>query len=168
MRERFGPYPAEDHSKIGMVPLPDPEGFRRRLLAAVARKSRGRDLADGREDWDLFLVVFGECHGAGHYFWHYQDPSTWRIRRTRAPSCAPLSATSMPRSIARSASCSATSDQETTVLLVAGDGMGPNYSGSHVLGHLLARMGLLHDAQLGPADAGAAPARAGTRARAIC
>ena len=26
MRERFGPYPAEDHSKIGMVPLPDPEG----------------------------------------------------------------------------------------------------------------------------------------------
>jgi predicted AlkP superfamily phosphohydrolase/phosphomutase len=159
MHERFGSYPAEDHSKIGMVPLPDPEGFRRRLLAAVARKAEVVTWLMGREDWDLFLVVFGECHGAGHYFWHYQDPEY---------PAYPADAAAVLRSALRDVYTALDRaigellrhvDEETTVLLVAGDGMGPNYSGSHVLGHLLGRMGLLHDAQLGPADAGAAPAR---------
>ena len=34
-------------------------------------------------------------------------------------------------------------DDRTTVFLVSGDGMGPNYSGSHILADLLTRMGLL-------------------------
>ena len=120
----------------------------------------------GREDWDLFLVVFGECHGAGHYFWHYQDPE---YPAYPADAAAELRSalrdvyTALDRAIGE---LLRHVDQETTVLLVAGDGMGPNYSGSHVLGHLLARMGLLHDAQLGPADAAATPGD-GTRADAI-
>jgi predicted AlkP superfamily phosphohydrolase/phosphomutase len=159
MRERFGSYPAEDHSKIGMVPLPDPEGFRRRLLAAVARKAEVVTWLMTREDWDLFLVVFGECHGAGHYLWHYQDPE---YPAYPADASAELRSAlrdvyaALDRAIGELVRCA---DETTTVLLVAGDGMGPNYSGSHVLGHLLARMGLLHDAKLGPADAGAASAR---------
>src|SRR5262249_46320647 len=35
-------------------------------------------------------------------------------------------------------------DRRTTVLLVSGDGMGPNYSGSHILPALLDRMELLN------------------------
>jgi predicted AlkP superfamily phosphohydrolase/phosphomutase len=159
MRARFGPYPAEDHSKIGMIPLPDPEGFRRRLLAAVARKAEVVTWLIDREDWDLFLVVFGECHGAGHYFWHYQDPGY-----VAYPAAASAELRSALRDVYAALDRAVGEllrhvDETTTVLLVAGDGMGPNYSGSHVLGHLLARMGLLHDAQLGPADAGAASAR---------
>jgi predicted AlkP superfamily phosphohydrolase/phosphomutase len=165
MRERFGPYPAEDHSKIGMVPLPDPEGFRRRLLAAVARKVEVVTWLMGREDWDLFLVVFGECHGAGHYFWHYQDPEYVAYPADASPE---LRSTlrdvyaALDRAIGELLS---QVDEDTTVLLVAGDGMGPNYSGSHVLGHLLGRMGLLHDAQLGPAAAGADTGAAAARRR---
>ena len=34
-------------------------------------------------------------------------------------------------------------DNQTTVFLVSGDGMGPNYSGSHILEALLTQMGLL-------------------------
>ena len=84
----------------------------------------------GREDWDLFLVVFGECHGAGHYFWHYQDPE---YPAYPADAAAELHAlrdvyTALDRAIGELCHV----DQETTVLLVAGDGMGPNYSGSHV------------------------------------
>jgi predicted AlkP superfamily phosphohydrolase/phosphomutase len=161
IHQRFGPYPAEDHSKIGMVPLPDPEGFRRRLLAAIARKAEVVTWLMGREDWDLFVVVFGECHGAGHYFWHYQDPEYLAYP---ADASADLRSalrdvyTALDRAIGELLS---NVDEDTTVLLVSGDGMGPNYSGSHVLGHLLARMGLLHDAQLGVAaavpDGAAAP-----------
>jgi predicted AlkP superfamily phosphohydrolase/phosphomutase len=158
MRERFGSYPAEDHSRIGMVPLPDPKGFRRRLLAAIAHKTEVVTWLMGREDWDLFLVVFGECHGAGHYFWHYQDPEY--------PAC-PADAPAELRSALRDVYVALDGaigemlrhvDEETTVLLVSGDGMGPNYSGSHILGRLLARMELLYDTQLGP-EAGEAAVR---------
>ena len=88
----------------------------------------------GREDWDLFLVVFGECHGAGHYFWHYQDPE---YPAYPADAAAELRSalrdvyTALDRAIGE---LLRHVDEETTVLLVAGDGMGPNYSGSHVLG----------------------------------
>ena len=73
--KRFGPYPAEDHSKVGMTPPPDPEGFRDRLVAAIAKKAEVTQWLMQSRDWDFFLVVFGECHPAGHYFWHYQDTS---------------------------------------------------------------------------------------------
>ena len=73
IHERFGPYPAEDHSKV-LTP-PDCQGFRQRLLAAVAKKTQVVKWLMEREAWDLFLVVFGETHPAGHYFWHLHDPS---------------------------------------------------------------------------------------------
>lgn len=148
MRARFGPYPAEDHSKVGMKPLSDPEGFRRRLLAAVARKTEVVSWLMAREDWDLFLVVFGECHGAGHYFWHYQDPDYVAYP---AHSAAELRSALRDVYLALDhaiGSLLARAGEETIVLVVSGDGMGPNYSGSHILGHLLAKMGLLHDARL--------------------
>jgi predicted AlkP superfamily phosphohydrolase/phosphomutase len=145
MHQMFGAYPAEDHSQIGMTPPPDPEGFYRRLLAAVEKKTRVVRWLMDKEDWDLFLVVFGECHPAGHYFWHYHDPS---YPAHPAGGGGPL----------RSALCDVyvaldravgdllqSVDDDTTVLLVSGDGMGPNYSGSHILSDLLTRMKLLND-----------------------
>ena len=152
MRARFAPYPAEDHARIGMAPLPDPAGFRRRLLAAVAHKTEIVTWLMGREDWELFLVVFGECHGAGHYFWHYQDPEY-----VAHPTAAAAELRSALRDVYAALDRAIGEmlrhvDEDTTVLVVSGDGMGPNYSGSHVLGPLLARMGLLHDAQLGSGD----------------
>src|SRR5207253_4062202 len=40
-------------------------------------------------------------------------------------------------------------DSSTTVFVVSGDGMGPNYSGSHILDDLLTRMGLLNSKNIG-------------------
>ena len=75
IRRKFGAYPFEDHSRVGVTPVADFAGFRRRLLAAVARKTQVVKWLIEREDWDLFLVVFGEAHPAGHYLWHFDDPT---------------------------------------------------------------------------------------------
>ena len=39
LEKRFGRYPAEDHSKVGMVPPSDFQGFHQRLLSGVAKKT---------------------------------------------------------------------------------------------------------------------------------
>jgi predicted AlkP superfamily phosphohydrolase/phosphomutase len=141
IQEKFGSYPAEDHSKV--LTLPDSQGFRQRLLAAVTKKTQVVKWLMDREAWDLFLVVFGEAHPAGHYFWHLHDPSYI---------AHPEGGAGALRHALRDVYVAIDSavgeilkgvDDRTTVFLVSGDGMGPNYSGSHILGDLLTRMGLL-------------------------
>lgn len=44
------------------------------LKVEIRRRSAiCRDLLQ-REEWELFLTVFGETHAAGHYFWHLSQP----------------------------------------------------------------------------------------------
>ena len=141
---RFGAYPAEDHSKVGMTPPPDPQGFRDRLIAAVAKKTEVAQWLMQTEDWDFFLVVFGECHPAGHYFWHFHDDSYVahqklgdKLRHALRDVYVALDAAV--------GQLLAVAGADTLVCLVSGDGMGPNYSGSHLLTPLLEKLRLLND-----------------------
>ncbi len=43
----------------------------------------------------------------------------------------------------------AAAGDDTTVLVISGDGMGPNYSGCHHIPPMLSRMGLLRSADAG-------------------
>jgi predicted AlkP superfamily phosphohydrolase/phosphomutase len=141
MQQRFGPYPAEDHSKV-LAP-PDCRGFRERLLAAVVKKTQVVKWLIEREAWDFFLVVFGETHPAGHYFWHLHDPSYVAHPDGGA---GPLQYALRDVYVALDQALGdilQSVDDTTTVFLVSGDGMGPNYSGSHLLNDVLMRMGLL-------------------------
>jgi predicted AlkP superfamily phosphohydrolase/phosphomutase len=159
---RFGSYPAEDHSKVGMTPPPDPKGFHDRLLAAVNKKTEVAKWLMTTQDWDFFLVVFGESHPAGHYFWHFHDtdyvahPSTSTEQMRTALRDVYIALDGAIGELLKIA------DHNTMVCLVSGDGMGPNYSGSHILGPLLERMHLLNESSNEAATNGppAAPARA--------
>ncbi len=166
---RFGPYPAEDHSKVGMTPPPDPEGFRDRLLAAVAKKAEVVQWLMETRDWDLFLVVFGECHPAGHYFWHYHDAS-YVAHQGEGPAKLRTALRDVYVALDRAVGeLLDSAGPETVVLLVSGDGMGPNYSGSHILTPLLEQMRLLNDPgglAHTQSAAEAASARSGGRAKA--
>lgn len=144
IRRRFGPYPSDDHSKVGMTPVSDIADFRRRLLAAVEKKTEVLKWLVRREAWDFFLVVFGECHPAGHYFWHLydssyithpkEDPEGLRNALRDIYVALDTAVGDLLRSV----------DSRTTVWLVSGDGMTANYSGSHILTHVLTRMGALN------------------------
>jgi predicted AlkP superfamily phosphohydrolase/phosphomutase len=161
IQKKFGDYPAEDHSKVGMTPPPDPQGFHQRLLAAVAKKTQVVKWLIDKEDWDFFLVVFGESHPAGHYFWHYHDES-YIAHSKEEPGLSALrdvyaALDSAIGEIVQSAG------KDTTVILTSGDGMGPNYSGSHFLTDLLARMKLFNDI---PSSGNGARGEGGTKSRA--
>jgi len=152
IRRKFGNYPAEDHSKVGMTPPADPVGFYNRLMKGVEKKTEVAKWLMESQSWDFFLLVFGECHAAGHYFWHYQDPDYIAYPEH----CDPALRTAMQdiyialdRSIGELLE---QADDDTTVMVVSGDGMGPNYSGSHLLAELLKRMQLMNAGDRVPAE----------------
>ena len=145
IRSKFGTYPAENHSSVGMTPPPDPVGFFNRLVQGVEKKTEVVEWLMESEEWDFFLVVFGECHAAGHYFWHYQDPSYITYpEECEAELRTALKDIYIALDTAIGKICTQLGD-DATVLVVSGDGMGPNYSGSHILDDLLTRMKLLND-----------------------
>jgi predicted AlkP superfamily phosphohydrolase/phosphomutase len=142
LRATFGAYPFEDHSRVGVTPVTDFGGFRGRLLAAVEKKTQVVKWLLDRSDWDFFLVVFGEAHPAGHYLWHLQDPDYFL--QSGKPSALDHSLRDVYVALDGAVGdLLRTVDSSTTVMLVSGDGMGPNYSGSHLLDDVLVRLGAL-------------------------
>lgn len=167
IQQHFGDYPAEDHGKVGMTPPPDPDGFRQRLLSAVKKKTEVVRWLMANEEWDLLLVVFGECHPAGHYFWHYQDVAyVAHPERCEEALRTALRDVYIALDEAIGELC-AEAGGDTTVFVVSGDGMGPNYSGSHILGDLLTRMRLMNEPVGGEPRAPAEQAASGAAPRGL-
>ena len=102
-----------------------------------------------REDWDLFLMVFGESHPAGHYFWQFHDSSYLTHPRDGAGAFGDALREIYVALDGAIGEILQTIDDKTTVFLVLGDGMGPNYSGSHILNDMLIRMGLFNNHNVG-------------------
>jgi len=96
--------------------------------------------------------VFGECHAAGHYFWHYMDPDYVAYPAQASPELRSALRDVYVALDTAIGELLAKCDETTTVYVVSGDGMGPNYSGSHILKPLLERMKL---ANVGGEDTGA-------------
>ncbi len=150
-----GPYPAPEHSL--QVTVPDQVWFRDRLVEAAAAKARATDWLLRNHPWDMAFVTFGEPHGAGHYLWHTGDPEH--------PAHRPIAGLAHPLLDVYAAVDRAIGellarhlDDRTTVLLVSGDGMGPNYSGAHLMPELLHRLDLYFAPGVGRGTEQAGPA----------
>jgi predicted AlkP superfamily phosphohydrolase/phosphomutase len=128
---------------VGITPVTDIARFRQRLLVAVARKAEMVKWLIRNEDWDFFLVVFAECHPAGHYFWHLHDQSYITHPEGGAGDLGHALRDIYVALDSAIGELLEAVDDDTTVWLASGDGMGPNYSGSHVLPQMLGRMGTL-------------------------
>jgi predicted AlkP superfamily phosphohydrolase/phosphomutase len=95
-----------------------------------------------RERWDLFLVVYGESHCAGHQFWALHDP-TWpghdRGLVTRLGD--PLASTyeGLDRELGRMLEAV---DPDTPVLVLLSHGVGAHHDGDHLLGEIVRRLDL--------------------------
>jgi predicted AlkP superfamily phosphohydrolase/phosphomutase len=162
VRAKFGAYPAEDHSKVGVVPPTDFGGFLRRLIAGVRKKTEVVKWLMAREDWDFFLVVFGESHPAGHYFWQFHDPA-FPAEATREQETLRDALRDVYVALDNAVGeLLQEAGDGTTTVVASGDGMGPNYSGSHIVPDLLGRMGLLHGGNRSEASAHDRPATGGT------
>lgn len=145
---RFGPYPAPEHSNLVNVPA-DPMRFRDQLIAGTELKSRIVRSFMQEQEWDFLFVTFGEPHGAGHYLWHIDDAGF-----PSHPNEGPLSNQQPVRDVYMAldraiSEIVAAADDRTIVMITSGDGMGPNYTGCHLMPEMLHRMDLFHSINVG-------------------
>jgi predicted AlkP superfamily phosphohydrolase/phosphomutase len=127
-----GSYPLglEAHD-IGLVAW-DPDDMEQRLTRAIAAKARAVTWMLDRQPWDFFFAVFGETHPAAHYCWPADGnadsdaPQLLRIYQALDKAIG---------EILESAG------QDVSVFVVSGDGVGPNYSGWHLLPEVLEKLG---------------------------
>ena len=143
IESRLGSYPAPDSSKV--LRAPDPHRFREQLLAGVQRKGELIQWLMKRSPWNLFYAMFAETHPAGHYFWHLHDPSyvahpangagglTTALRDVYVAIDQTIGAILAPLS------------PDVAVFVASVDGMGPNYTGCHLLEQALKKLGFTYD-----------------------
>lgn len=121
------PLPWEAHD-LGFSPL-DPAALEEALGRAL-RARRDAALHLLRESsWDFAFVCFDETHVAGHYLFEPEGDLA-RLRRF----CAALDA-------AVGELWEALGREEVDLVLVSGDGIGPNRAGWHLLPEVMARFG---------------------------
>lgn len=150
IRRRFGPYPAPEHSDFLRVP-DDTRGFADQLIAGAGLKARIVQSLMREQAWDFLFVTFGEPHGAGHYLWHVGD-AAYPTHPATAGDANLVRDVYTGVDVAIGAILEAL-DDHTTVIVTSGDGMGPNYSGCHLMPEMLHRMGHFFAGGVGGGDA---------------
>ncbi|TAK55113.1 MAG: hypothetical protein EPO25_04965 [Gammaproteobacteria bacterium] len=148
IRRRFGRYPAPEHAAQVQVP-DEPLRFRDQLVEGARLKAKITRALMREQQWDLLFVTFGEPHGAGHYLWHFGD-SDYPLR----PPADSLHGVNLVRDVYTSVDAAigellAAVDDNTSVIVTSADGMGPNYSGCHLMPELLHRMDFFHGTGVG-------------------
>jgi predicted AlkP superfamily phosphohydrolase/phosphomutase len=112
----------------------------RDLLIGIEMKTRFAQSTLTREAWDLFVVVHGASHCAGHQFWHIHDSShPNHSREERANIGDGLVEVYCALDGALGRLLQEVGD-DSTVMVLLSHGMGAHYGGDHVLAEVLARL----------------------------
>lgn len=144
---RFGPYPAPEHTQV--LTVPEPAEFRDRLVEGARVKGEVARWLLVEKPWDLAFITFGEPHGAGHYLWHWGDadhPAHPSVPRTDVSHALRDVYAAVDEALGRILEVV---DDDVTVFVVSGDGMGPNWAGCHLIPDLLHELDLFHSASVG-------------------
>jgi predicted AlkP superfamily phosphohydrolase/phosphomutase len=128
---------------------PDPEDYLKlvhQLLDRMEMKTRMSCDYLERGGWDLFLTVFAEAHDIGHMAWHLHDTAHVRhdpewVRRHGDPVKAVY--VGLDNAVGRLLDKSGPS---TTVIVLAGLGMEPDYTANHFMDDILRRLDFGPDA----------------------
>lgn len=141
--QRFGAYPFGDEmSRDAPVSVRQFRRARSDLLAGVSLKASVIEWLISRRPWDFLMAVFCETHPAGHYFWSGQLNS-----RNNSPA-VPAEFRTTIRDIykavdAELAKIIATLEDTTMLLVLSGQGVGPNNANWHLIPEVLSRLGFL-------------------------
>lgn len=148
LRRECGDYPLglEAHN-LGLVGWGAAD-MEQRLVRSIRAKGDAIQWLMQHESWDFFFAVFGETHPAAHYCWP-QD--------SHDAADAPQLLSVYQALDAAIGDIVDRAGADTAVFVVSGDGVGPNYSGWHLLPTVLERLGYL--AKPASADGGSKPAQ---------
>ena len=140
---RFGPHPLAESRRIAARPdtAAKAQALHRDLVAGATAKADLSASVLDRGPFDLFLTVFAEPHWAMHLFWDNLDPTHPQHDPVRARQHASLFAEILGQ-IDRFIGAARARRPDADLVVFSLSGMGPNYSGWHLLPEVLARLGL--------------------------
>jgi predicted AlkP superfamily phosphohydrolase/phosphomutase len=142
--KRFGAYPfGQEMSRNAPSSARHFSRVRAELLAGTAVKGNAIRWLMSRRSWDFLMVVFSETHPAGHYFWGFHA----RGNRESVSSAVAEFATTI-KDVYRAADAEIgkiieSLDAKTALVVLSGQGMGPNTAKWHLLPRMLSELGLL-------------------------
>jgi predicted AlkP superfamily phosphohydrolase/phosphomutase len=140
---RFGSHPLTDEYRLALRPetATEHESLSRDLLHGARTKAQLSSWLLREYPAEFFLTVFPEPHWATHLLWDTIDPGHPRHNATLADA---RSATfrAVLATIDAFIGEARAAHPDANVLVFSLSGMGPNYSGWHILPELLRRLGL--------------------------
>jgi predicted AlkP superfamily phosphohydrolase/phosphomutase len=138
--EQFGSNPMWKCDMPGGRSVDELRDFVKVLLARIDQRERCARHYLTRDDFDLLVTVFADPHCVGHQTWHVRDP---RHPQYDAAAGAALGDPVLDVYAAIDAAIGRIVDDlddDTIVLVFSGTGMGPNYTGNHLLDEVLHRL----------------------------
>lgn len=158
---RFGTHPWRGNCDA-VRDADDFRSFRNALVNGIGTKAELTRHFLKQGGWDLFAQVFTESHCAGHQCWHLHDPThPWHNQETARLVGNPVKDVYVAIDAAMGKILSEV-DDDTTVMLLAGHGMGPKYQAQFLLDQVLLRLGVAQAPKAEPAPAPARPTLADT------
>lgn len=138
--DRFGSPPLEPGTIVHRQNPGELRRLRGWLLDGVALKAQGAKWLMTEQARDLCVVVFPETHVAGHYFWDLDSSQPSSASKDSPHIFLRDVYSALDQAIGH---IIAGLDDQVTLFVVSGGGMGPNYSGWHLLPDILRKLGFL-------------------------
>ena len=141
--ERWGPHPLTDEYRLAIKPetSEEYEAFRSELLHGAKTKAAIARWLLESHDPDFCLTVFPEPHWATHLLWDTLDPDHPRHTPEHADSRT-QTFREVLGTIDRFIGEAQALQPDADLLVFSLSGMGPNYSGWHILPEFLTRLGM--------------------------
>jgi len=141
VRARFGRNPLAGWYQARPRTLHGWQALKRHVVRGAQLRTAIARHVYQQEPWDFFIAAYAEPHWAGHLFWHLMDPTHPEHDPEAAASCGDAILEvyqAVDRGLAALLECA----PQATVLVFSSTGMGPNYSGVHLLPEILRRLGM--------------------------
>ncbi len=138
---KFGHHPLEGWYQKMIEDLNEWKELMLKLIAGLRMRTSIVKWILEKESWDFFLVSFAETHWVGHYFWHLIDITNPRYNSEIAQVCGDA-ILEVYKEVDNSLNEIIKLYPEATFLVFSNTGMGPNYSGHHLIPEILKRIGL--------------------------
>lgn len=143
IQKRFGSHPLVDQYRLAIKPETEEEyqGLRAELLHGARTKAAISKWLLEKYSHDFFLTVFPEPHWATHLLWDTLDPDHPRHRSSPSDN-RPDVFREILKTIDDFIGDAAASRPDSEFFVFSLSGMGPNYSGWHILPEFLTRLGM--------------------------
>src|SRR5262249_26149026 len=138
---RFGDHPIPSCNVGRKRSIAEYRQFRDQLIEGVRRTTALLRHCLELEDWDFLFGVFSEAHCVGHQCWHFLDAGHPRHDPTAAAELGTAILDVYRELDAGIATLLERVDEDTHALVMLSHGMGPFYSGAHLLQSVLDRLG---------------------------